>query len=146
MSNFVEKAKELGGANYKKGINCAESIVITFDELCNLGIGENVRLASGFGGGIGQAGAICGALSGAIMVLGAFRGRPHPPEGERPYPLSKEFYDRFAAANEGFTDCKDLKRFESGTREQHINCLKLVVGTCELLAEYLIEKDIVKDQ
>lgn len=145
MSNFIEKTKELGGANFKKGINCSETIVVTFDELCNLGIGENVRLASGFGRGIGQTDSICGALSGAVMVLGAFCGRPHPPEGERPYPLSKEFYDRFVAANEGFVNCKDLKRFETGTREQHINCLKLVASTCGLLAEYLIEKEIVKE-
>jgi C_GCAxxG_C_C family probable redox protein len=111
-----------------------------------LGIGENVRLASCFGGGIGHAGDLCGALSGSVMVLGAFSGRRHPPDGERApmYDLSKGFYEKFAAANQA-TDCDVLRKFDFGTREQNINCLKLVAATAKLLAEYLVDKGLAKE-
>ncbi|MDR3348122.1 MAG: C-GCAxxG-C-C family protein [Acidaminococcales bacterium] len=146
MGAFVEKAAALSGEKYKKGINCAEAIVVTFDELCNLGIGENVRLASCFGGGIGHAGDLCGALSGSVMVLGALAGRPRPPEGERAsmYDLSKGFYEKFAAANSA-ANCDTLRKFDFGTREQNINCLKLVVKTASLLAEYLAQKGLAAE-
>ncbi len=147
MSEFVEQAAALGAENYKNGINCAEAIITTFDKLCHLGIGEQVKMASGFGGGIGQCGDLCGALSGCVMVLGSFGGRPHPPEGDRAaiYALAKGFYQKFIEVNQ-VTDCIPLRKFDSGTREQRINCLKLVSNTAKLLAEYLEEKGLVKEQ
>ncbi|MDR2006051.1 MAG: C-GCAxxG-C-C family protein [Acidaminococcales bacterium] len=146
MGTFVEKAAALSGEKYKKGINCAEAVVVTFDELCDLGIGENVRLASCFGGGIGHAGDLCGALSGSVMVLGALAGRRRPPEGERApmYALSKGFYEKFTAVNNA-ADCDTLRKFDFGTREQNINCLKLVVATAALLAKYLVEKGLAAE-
>lgn len=147
MGTFVEKATALSGEKYKKGINCAEAVVAAFDEACGLGIGENVRLASCFGGGIGHAGDLCGALSGSVMVLGALAGRRRPPEGERApmYALSKGFYDKFTAANRA-ANCETLRKFDFGTREQNINCLKLVTATAALLSEYLAEKGLVAEK
>lgn len=146
MGDFVEQAKNNAGEMYKTGINCAETLVKTFDELCELGIGENVKLATGFGGGLGHAGDLCGALAGSIIVLGAFKGRAKPPEGDRDgmYALSKGFHAKFSEAFGG-TDCDVVRRYDWGTREQRINCLKLISGTAGLLAEYLIEKELVKE-
>ena len=145
MEGLAEKAGMLAGEHYKKGINCAEALVMTFDELCNLGIGPSVRMASCFGGGIGHSEDICGALSGSIMVLGALAGRPNPPEGdrERMYAFSKGFHDKFTALNQR-TDCKYLRKFEFGQREQRITCMKLICSTASLLAEYLLETGLVK--
>ena len=146
MGDFVEKAKDLSAEKYKQGINCAESIVITFDELCNLGIGENVRLVTGFGGGIGHAGDICGAMAGSIVVLGAFKGRSKPPEGDRPamYKLSKGFHDIFVEKFSS-TDCDIVRKHEWGCKEQKVNCLKLICTTAELLANYLVAEGLVKE-
>ena len=145
MTGLKEQAAELASENYKQGINCAEAIVMAFDRLCDLGIGQSVRLASCFGGGIGQAGDICGALSGCVIVLGALAGRPNPPEGDRAamYAVVRGFYDKFAALNEG-TSCDHLRKFDFGQREQRINCLKLVASSAALLAEYLLETGLVK--
>jgi C_GCAxxG_C_C family probable redox protein len=33
------------------------------------------RIATGFGGGIGKQGEVCGAVSGGVMVIGLLRGR-----------------------------------------------------------------------
>ncbi len=147
MGVFAQKAAEAAGNNFKRSINCAETLVKTFDDLCSLGIGKDVRLATGFGAGMGQAGDLCGALAGAVMVLGAFKGRPNPPEGERKdiYPLSKEFHARFMAVNNA-TDCDDLRNFDFGAREQNINCLKLVVSTADLLGQFLVDKGLAEDK
>ena len=146
MGVLADKARERAGECYKKGINCAETIVTTFDELCNLGIGENVKLATGFGGGLGHAGDLCGALSGSIMVLSAFKGRSNPPEGDRDgmYALSKGFHDVFVKEF-GATDCDIVRKHEWGTKEQRVNCLKLIAGTAGLLADFLVEKGLAKD-
>jgi C_GCAxxG_C_C family probable redox protein len=145
MKNFQEKAAELAGENYKNGINCAEAIVMAFDQLCDLGIGSSVRMATCFGGGIGRAEDLCGVVSGSVMVLGALAGRTKPPEGELApiYAISKGFHDKFTALNQ-YTDCKRLRKFDFGQREQRINCLKLVSATASLLAGYLLETGLVK--
>lgn len=146
MGDFVEKAKEKAGGKYKEGLNCAESLVKTFDELCNLGIGEHIRMASGFAGGVGHKGEMCGALSGSLMILGAFKGRPNPPDGEREpiYNLGHDFHEKFEQAFGG-TGCDEVRKFDWKTREQRINCLKLIANTAGLLAEFLIEKGLVKE-
>lgn len=146
MSELGKKVSEVAVTNYKSKMNCAEAIVTAFDEVCNLGIGTSVKLASGFGGGMGQAGDLCGALSGAIMVLGAFKGRPHTPEGSREeiYGLSKAFHNVFVKEF-GETDCDVLRKFDFGTREQGINCLKLISSTAELLGDFLVEHKVVQE-
>jgi len=56
--------------------NCAESTLIGVDDKRRLpGFGPSVlRVASNFGGGVAGFGNVCGALSGAMMVLGLVYG------------------------------------------------------------------------
>lgn len=61
--------KELARKYYLQGYNCAEAILRAGNEFYNLNMDENsMRLAAAFGGGM-QVGDICGALSGACMVV-----------------------------------------------------------------------------
>ena len=55
---------------HKKGYNCAQSVAVACAELA--GLDENTALAvsGGFGGGV-RSGEICGAISGAVMAVGA---------------------------------------------------------------------------
>lgn len=146
MNKLGKQVSEVAVNNYRTKMNCAEAIVTAFDEVCNLGIGTGVRFASGFGGGMGHAGDVCGALSGAVIVLGAFKGRPHTPEGSREdiYSLSKGFHDAFSEKF-GSTNCDVLRKFDFGTREQGINCLKLISSTAELLGDFLVEQKVVEE-
>lgn len=146
MSKFGEKVAEVAVSNYRSKMNCAEAIVKAFDDVCALGIGTNVKLASGFGGGMGQAGDVCGALSGAVIVLGAFKGRPNTPDGSKDdiYSLSKGFHKEFMQKFMA-TDCDVLRKFDFGTREQGVNCLELISSTAQLLGDFLIKQKIVKE-
>ena len=86
------------GNAFKSGYNCSEAIVEAFRKYAGVNIDDNAfRLASGFGGGIGHARNICGALVGCTMVISTLIGRNTPEEKplKEIYPVTKEFHDRF---------------------------------------------------
>lgn len=137
------EARNRAGNNFKEGLNCAESIVKAFNELYNNPMSpEVVRMATGFGGGLGHAGCLCGALTGSAMVLGIFRGRTQITQSREPaYELTKEFHDRFTSEF-GATCCRALNPHEFDSPEHLRRCLKLTGGTAKLLMEFIQEKEL----
>lgn len=143
MEDMTVEARNLAGSHFKEGFNCAESIVKAFDELCNnSGNPESVRMATGFGGGLGHAGCMCGALTGSAMILGMMRGRTTTVESNEPaYELTKEFHGRFKSKF-GATCCRVLNPHEFDSPEHLRNCLKITGGTAKLLMEFVQEKNL----
>jgi C_GCAxxG_C_C family probable redox protein len=133
--------KELAGQNFKAGYNCAESVVRTFRDFYKLDISdEALKMASGFGGGLGHAGCMCGALSGATMVLGMLQGRTNKEQSREPiYGSAQEFHGIFTGEF-GAACCRVLNPHEFGSQEQRRTCLKLTGTTAELLLKYLNDK------
>ncbi len=91
------------------GFNCAQSVLHAFQD--ELGNDENMvlRLAAGMGGGIAGTGQICGAVNGAIMVLGARFGHDLEQNGNKEL-LNLQihrFLNAFKLAH-GSTTCKQL--------------------------------------
>lgn len=66
MSKYTEKAVEL----FKQGYNCSQSVAAAFAEEFGLDEETVLKLASGFGGGIGRMRSVCGAFSGSVMLVG----------------------------------------------------------------------------
>ena len=60
-----EKAAEL----FSQGFNCAQSVFAVFAEKYGISQELALKIGCGFGGGMRNA-EICGAVSGALMVLG----------------------------------------------------------------------------
>jgi C_GCAxxG_C_C family probable redox protein len=65
-----------------------------------LGIQDSVipKLATGFGGGIGRKGSLCGAFTGSIMAIGMKLGRTDPKDKEtvaEVYGKCQEFWNQF---------------------------------------------------
>ena len=101
-------ASETAANFFDAGHNCAEAVLRTF--AADWGTPQLVRLATGFGGGMGRAGDVCGAMSGAVMAVGARFGRVHPDDDvakERCYEAVAELRERFRDAC-GHLDCRDL--------------------------------------
>ncbi len=146
MSELSERIGMAAGNNFKQGFNCCEAIVETFRKETGIEINDNaLRMCSGFGGGIGHAAHICGALVGCVMVISTVCGRTHPSEkplGEI-YPLTKEFHDRFSEKF-GSTLCSDLMPYEFDTKDHLKNCLKLTNKIAAFLTEFLEEKGFLK--
>lgn len=142
----VLDAKQLAGQNYKKGYNCAESVIRAFRDKLKLNIpDEALKMATGFGGGLGHAGCLCGALAGSSMILSLLQGRLAETESRDPaYQSAKEFHDIFKK-HFGATCCRVLNRSPYDSPEHLRTCLKITGGTAELLDKYLQDYHIVKD-
>ena len=65
MSN-IDKAV----GSFKGGLNCSQAIVATYGSALGLEEGIGVKVAAAFGGGMGHRGLTCGAITGALMVIG----------------------------------------------------------------------------
>ncbi|MBE0640836.1 MAG: C_GCAxxG_C_C family protein [Bacteroidales bacterium] len=59
---------------FESGFNCAQSILYAYGKEYFKDTDSALRLASGFGAGISYRGEMCGAVSGALMVLGLHYG------------------------------------------------------------------------
>lgn len=55
---------------HKKGFNCAQAVVLPFCDYLGIDRQSAMRMAEGFGAGMGGCQYTCGALSGAVMVAG----------------------------------------------------------------------------
>ncbi len=93
-----------------EGFLCSEAVLLALSK--TIGVENNIipRIATGFGGGIGRHGEICGALSGAIMGLGLHFGRDHPSEtaeDQSPYDYSHVIVNHFITRF-GYIRCKDI--------------------------------------
>lgn len=101
-----EKAK----AYFQKGYNCAQSVALAFADLCSLPEDQLVRLASGFGGGMGRLREVCGAFSGAVLVYGLLGGYDDPAarqEKKELYAAIQDMAEQFRAENGALT-CREL--------------------------------------
>ncbi|MCI5993654.1 MAG: C-GCAxxG-C-C family protein [Clostridiales bacterium] len=70
----AEKAEEL----FQQGYNCAQAVFAAFCDVTGLDEAQALRLASGFGGGVGGMREVCGAVSGLTLVFSALYGYDAP--------------------------------------------------------------------
>jgi C_GCAxxG_C_C family probable redox protein len=113
--NRKEKALDL----FKQGYSCSQAVAAVFAEDQGLPIATAFRLAQGFGGGMARLAETCGAVTGAIMVVGLKHGRTRPEDEaakERTYVLVHELVRRFRGRH-GALDCRDLLGCDIGTSE-----------------------------
>ncbi len=123
-----EKAALLFEGNY----NCAQSVLVSFAEDHGLDQDHAVSLATGFGAGIGRSGQICGAVSGACMVIGLRYGSKPSEESsfqeqkEKTYLLVSDFIETFTDRNR-FINCRELIGYDLNDPLQHAEAKRLGV-------------------
>lgn len=96
--------------NFRRGYNCAQSVVLAFGDVTGLDDCTAAMLSSSFGGGMGRLREVCGAVSGALMVLGLAQGYADPddPDAKKAhYHRVQEFAERFREKN-GSIICREL--------------------------------------
>lgn len=116
----AEKALELFSNNF----NCSQAVLTAFAP--DLGLDEKLALMLGtqFGGGA-RNGEMCGAVSGALMVLGLKYGHFESENNEqkqRAYAIAVEFTKRFRERN-GSIVCRDLLGYDL-TKPEDSACIR----------------------
>ncbi len=76
---YSAKAKAL----FEEGYNCAQAVLLTFDDMTGFDTKTAAALSSSFGGGMGRLREVCGAVSGMFMVSGVVRGYSAPETGDK---------------------------------------------------------------
>lgn len=144
--NQAEEAVELFGRN----ASCTQAILSVFGEQYDIDRDSAMKLGRAFGGGIGHLGLTCGAVTGAVILLGLAEGSVDSEQERaarhRSYKQVGEFVRRFEALH-GSIECKALLgediSTESGLKNiQDANlfstvCPKFVRDAAAILAEML---------
>ncbi|MFC2099286.1 C-GCAxxG-C-C family protein [Candidatus Bipolaricaulota bacterium] len=89
---------------------CSESVLLATCEAFGIEVDEKVipKIAYAFAGGVGNTGAICGAVAGAIMAIGLIKERGETMEEMfSVLGLAAEFRKRFEAERKTIS-CRDL--------------------------------------
>jgi C_GCAxxG_C_C family probable redox protein len=103
----------LAATYHQRGYGCAQAVLASFSEDFGLGEEAALRLSTGFGSGMGRLCEVCGALTGAFMVVGLKHGKvvtdgtKYGTNTETTYRLVAELAARFKARN-GSIYCRDL--------------------------------------
>lgn len=92
----------------KAGCNCAQAVALAFADVLPLDEATLMKLAAGYGAGMGCMEATCGALVGAVMAAGLLTDGQGTGRAARA--ALAGFQDRCGA-----TICKDLKGIATGT-------------------------------
>ena len=91
----------------KSGYNCCQSVVKALGDLTGIDQNDLNNLASGFGMGMGCLEATCGALVGAVMMIGPVT------EEKKNVLIARQILKQFEETC-GATLCKDLKGQDTG--------------------------------
>lgn len=95
---------------FRKHFNCAQSVFTVFGTESGLTEDQCLKIACGFGAGMGRQQYTCGALTGAIMAVGLKHGKATgDPEEKKTnmYALTRELFTEFRKLN-GSTCCREL--------------------------------------
>jgi C_GCAxxG_C_C family probable redox protein len=114
-----KELSEKAAAYFLKGYNCAQSVLLTMTEHWNIKSELVPKIATGFGGGIGRCGSVCGALAGGVMAIGAKDGTDEPSAGKRlkAYEKARRLYDKFKKQH-GSVLCRDLIGYDLTNPEE----------------------------
>lgn len=120
-------------------LNCAETILYAANEEYEMNLDKNVfKAMAGFGGGMAVEG-VCGAISGAIAVIGILFTKERAHESDRVKNITKEFIEKFTEKL-GSNNCLILKE---RYRNDNIRCLMMIKTAAEILDE-IVNREIKK--
>ncbi len=129
---------EMVKQNSDKGLNCAQAIVFSFADLTNINPIDWIKITECLGGGIGRMQGICGALSGAFLILsylnsdGIIENSKTKPDT---YAKIRELNEKFIAKL-GSNNCLELL---NGEVPKPGKCNDKLQAASEILEEMLIK-------
>lgn len=133
---------------FRKGYNCAQAVSVAFEDILPLNESDLLSVATGFGAGFGRKQLTCGAVTGAIMVLGSHYFDPSSPveSKKKCYRNVRDFHTRFTEKM-GTDECIRLLGVDISSSEGYsfavdndlfnVRCERFVTESVALLEEIL---------
>ena len=145
--------KEIATKYYADAYACSQAVFAAFANEMGLTEDQCLKIGGAFGGGMARKQLTCGAVTGAMMVIGLLHGRglgDDVSQKEITYEKANELFAEFQKRN-GSTNCKELlqglnmndpeelkKIQEQGLFKS--NCVKYVQDAVDLIEE-MIERN-----
>ncbi len=147
-----QRAKEL----FLEGYNCAQAVVLAYEDFFEESPETLAQLVSAFGGGMGRLREVCGSVSGMFFVLSKVYGYAEPKDVDGKmdlYARVQELAARFKERN-GSIVCRELLGLsekisapvpEARTPEYYKKrpCPDIIADAADVLEEYLKEQGIL---
>lgn len=139
-----EKAKEL----FFEGYNCSQAVFAAFCDVTGMDEETALKISSSFGGGLGRLREVCGAFSGAAMVLGMLYGNTDPSLKQEQYARIQKIAEEFKK-QQGSVVCREILGLRKGensaakpdarTEEYYKKrpCALIVEEAAELIDRYI---------
>ncbi len=144
-----DKVKDAVETYQTTGYNCAQSVLAVFAPELGMDRDTAMKIACGFGSGMGRSGNMCGAVTGGMIVLGLKYGMMDPEseeDKEKTYEEVVGLLERIQSIH-GSANCTDLMGVDIGTpeglqeaQEQELSekvCSKIVGDVTRILEELL---------
>lgn len=109
----ADKAREL----FLSGLNCSQAVLCAFADELGLDLHTAQLISSSFGGGMGRLREVCGAVSGAFMVLGlkyGYTDQSAPDQKALHYKRIQRFAEYYREEN-GSIICRELLRLSGAS-------------------------------
>ena len=124
-------------ASFRSRFTCSSAVFSAFSDELGLDPDTAKKIACGFGAGISKTGNICGAVSGAIMVIGLKYGKTEAGDDaatEKTRALVRKFIHEFTEKN-GSVNCTELLGYNLSDPEEFAKARdsKLFVTKCPAL-------------
>jgi C_GCAxxG_C_C family probable redox protein len=134
---------------FNDGFMCSQAVLAAYAGQFGMDRENALRVSAAFGAGMGRMGEICGAVTGAFMVIGLKYGRTVVQDvksHEKTNRLVREFVDKFRSRN-GSIVCRELlgcdlstpdgsKAFVDGKLRDTL-CAKFVRDAAEIVEQLL---------
>ena len=146
--------REAAMANFMKGYNCSQSVVLAFADMIDIDDATLSKLSSSFGGGMGRLREVCGSVSGMFMVAGLLYGYDGPETGQvkadhyaRIQELAKRFEEKHGSivCREllGLSVRHDIPVPEARTSEYYKKrpCPEIIGDAAEILEQFINEQN-----
>ncbi len=154
----IQRAVEL----FMQGYGCCQSVLCAFSDLYGLDEEMALRIAAGFGGGVGRMRMMCGTCSALVILAGLERGqtRGEDREGKAAcYQLVRELLETFRQRN-GSIICAELLQRSGLKAEKNTSqpdernaeyyrvrpCARKVESAARVFAEYLAGSEASQEE
>ena len=120
------------------GYNCAQAVACAFADKVTMSEDDLFRVLEGHGLGMGGMRGTCGAITGAVSIIGLLNsnGTADPTSKASTYKIARKITEKFEEKN-GVSLCHELKGIETGVVAR--TCPGCIDDAVDILEEVLAE-------